>query len=135
MSKGSFGDTCRLALNQTADSFWKGTRHKDDQAAVPRVTRVKVLSQTEEEMMKTKSGTRHDMISPPADKMCQFLPTLKQKIGFGVLWVRQRHHSNLYLPQSVQSFNKIYSLSSSHTEISIYEYLKVLLSIILSIGD
>lgn len=41
----------------------------------------------------------------------------KKQLGFGVLWsiapkrVRQRHHPNLYPPQTVQLFNKIKSLS------------------------
>lgn len=60
MLKGSFGDTCRLALN--LNSWFVLERHltRGRSSNRPRVTSVKVLSRSDEEMQgKDRSGTHH----------------------------------------------------------------------------
>lgn len=127
MLKGSFGDTCRLALN--LNSWFVLERHSTQGRSGhrPHVTSVKVLSHTQRED-EEKSGTRH--VTPPADRWCWFLLTLEKKIGFGVLqsiapiWVRQRYSPKLYPPQTVQLFNKIYSVFFLYRNIHLWVSLK-----------
>lgn len=107
MMKVSFGDIG--TKSEQLICFRKGTQHKGNMVAIP---------------MSLKSRSSHTLkrwwrkkvalitFIPPAEK--QWLWT--EKIGFGVLWrnppkwVRQRHHLNLYPPNTVQLLTK-YTLS------------------------
>lgn len=127
--KGSFGDTCRLALNR--NSWFVLERHSTQGRSGhrPHVTSVKVLTHTEEETKKKKVALV--TFAPPADKWCQFLLTLGTKNRIWSVLERcpktglGRDITQIFTrPRLCSLFNKIYSISlSSYTEISIYECL------------
>ena len=141
MLKGSFGDTCRLALN--LNSWFVLERHltQGRSGRRPRVTSVKVLSRTEE-VMKGKKTTKQVALvtfTPPADRVVS--------ISFWLWRTKNRSWSteecletsspNLFTCPQLCSYLTKYTLSllsSSLTEISIYECLIVLPSISFPLG-
>ena len=130
MLKGSFGDTCRLALN--LNSWFVLERHltQGRSGHRPHVTSVKVLSRTEEVMKGKKTTKRVALVTftPPADRVVSisfWLWRTKNRI-----WrVEERleiSSPHLFTRPRLCSYLTKYTLSlfsSSFTEISIYECL------------
>lgn len=124
MLKGSFGDTCRLALN--LNSWFVLERHSTQGRSGHRPSPVSLqLRSSREETKKKKSGTRHVLLHQQISGVNFFLTLDKKNRIWSVVGLGRDITQIFTLPRLRSLFNKIYSisLSSSYTEISIYECL------------